>query len=230
VEALVRWSHPERGLIPPDRFISLAEQTGLIRPLTQWVIHTALQQCRVWRDNGLVMPVAVNLSMRNLHESDLVETITAALAASHLPSSALELEITESSLMVYPDLALAVLTQLSDMGIRIAVDDFGTGYSSLAYLKDLPVHELKIDRSFVGDMRQTTRNHAIVRSTIDLAHHLGLRVIAEGVEDQQTWDLLRSVGCDVAQGYYLSRPLAAERVLAWARAAYASPMDDRQAA
>ncbi|HEV7666127.1 MAG TPA: EAL domain-containing protein [Chloroflexota bacterium] len=230
VEALVRWSHAERGLIPPDRFISLAEQTGLIRPLTQWVIHTALQQCRVWRDNGLVMPVAVNLSMRNLHESDLVETITAALAASQLPSSALELEITESSLMVYPDLALGVLTQLSDMGIRIAVDDFGTGYSSLAYLKDLPVHELKIDRSFVGDMRQTTRNHAIVRSTIDLAHHLGLRVVAEGVEDQQTWDLLRSVGCDVAQGYYLSRPLAAERVLAWARAAYASPMDDRQAA
>jgi diguanylate cyclase (GGDEF)-like protein/PAS domain S-box-containing protein len=227
VEALVRWSHPERGLIPPDRFISLAEQTGLIRPLTQWVIRSALEQCRVWRDNGLTIPVAVNLSMRNLHEPDLVETIDRMLTAAGLPTSALELEITESSLMEYPDLALAVLTQLSEMGVRIAVDDFGTGYSSLAYLKDLPVHELKIDRSFVGDMRQHTRNHAIVRSTIDLAHHLGLRVVAEGVEDRETWELLGLVGCDVAQGYHLSRPLPASRVLAWSRAprSIATPFD-----
>ncbi len=223
VEALVRWLHPERGLIPPDRFIPLAEQTGLIRPLTQWVIRTALEQCRIWRDQGLVMPVAVNLSMRNLHESDLVKTIEQALAESRLPTSALELEITESSLMVYPDHALAVLTQLSEMGVRIAVDDFGTGYSSLAYLKDLPVHELKIDRSFVGDMREQTRNRAIVRSTIDLAHHLGLRVVAEGVEDQETWDFLAQVGCDVAQGYHLSRPLVAGAVLGWTRLRQAAP-------
>jgi len=230
VEALVRWLHPERGLIPPDRFIPLAEQTGLIRPLTQWVIRTALEQCRIWRDQGLVMPVAINLSMRNLHESDLVKTIEQALAESRLPTSALELEITESSLMVYPDHALAVLTQLSEMGVRIAVDDFGTGYSSLAYLKDLPVHELKIDRSFVGDMREQTRNRAIVRSTIDLAHHLGLRVVAEGVEDQETWDFLAQVGCDVAQGYHLSRPLVAGAVLGWTRLRQAAPANLDRAA
>jgi diguanylate cyclase (GGDEF)-like protein/PAS domain S-box-containing protein len=215
VEALVRWPHPRRGMIQPDSFIPLAEQTGLIRPLTQWVIRAALRQCRAWRDTGLCVPVAVNLSTRNLHEADLVSTIRQALESYNLPPSALELEITESSLMANPDRALWVLSELNRVGIKIAVDDFGTGYSSLAYLKDLPVHELKIDRSFVRDMLEQPRNRAIVQSTVDLAHHLGMRVVAEGVEDHGTWELLGRVGCDMAQGYFLSKPVAAERILDW---------------
>jgi EAL domain-containing protein (putative c-di-GMP-specific phosphodiesterase class I) len=200
-------------MIAPDQFIPLAEQTGLIGPLTQWVLRTALQQCRDWRDAGMDVPVAVNLSTRNLHEANLVGAVQAALQACELPSSALVLEITESSLMANPDHALNVLTDLNVAGVKIAVDDFGTGYSSLAYLKDLPVHELKIDRSFVKDMLEQPRNLAIVQSTVDLAHHLGMQVVAEGVEDQGTWELLRRVGCDVGQGYFLSRPLLADGVL-----------------
>jgi len=215
VEALVRWPHAQRGLIAPDQFISLAEQTGLIGPLTQWVLRTALQQSREWRDRGMDVPVAVNLSTRNLHEANLVGVVEKALETYELPSSALVLEITESSLMANPDHALSVLTELSLAGVKIAVDDFGTGYSSLAYLKDLPVHELKIDRSFVKDMLQQPRNLAIVQSTVDLAHHLGMQVVAEGVEDQGTWELLGRVGCDMGQGYYLSRPVAADGILQW---------------
>jgi diguanylate cyclase (GGDEF)-like protein/PAS domain S-box-containing protein len=215
VEALVRWPHAKRGMIPPDRFIPLAEQTGLIRPLTEWVLQTALRQCREWHDAGVSVPVAVNLSTRNLHEANLVCAIQESLRAFGLTPNALVLEITESSLMANPDRALAVLTQLSGAGINIAVDDFGTGYSSLAYLKDLPVHELKIDRSFVKDMLEQPRNLAIVQSTVDLAHHLGMRVVAEGVEDQGTWELLGRVGCDMGQGYFLSKPVAGERILDW---------------
>jgi diguanylate cyclase (GGDEF)-like protein/PAS domain S-box-containing protein len=215
VEALVRWPHPEGDLVPPDQFIPQAEQTGLIRPLTHWVMGTALRQCRAWKEQGRDVPVAVNLSMRSLHDPDLPKAVTAGLARWRLPASALEIEITESSLMADPSRALAVLTRLNEMGIRIAIDDFGTGYSSLAYLKDLPVHELKIDRSFVRGLTQQTRDRAIVRSMIDLAHHLGLRVVAEGVEDLSTWDLLVRLGCDLAQGYYLSRPRPAADILGW---------------
>jgi diguanylate cyclase (GGDEF)-like protein/PAS domain S-box-containing protein len=215
VEALVRWAHPEHGFVMPDQFISLAEQSGLIGPLTKWVIGEALRQGRAWRDDGVVLPVAVNLSMRNLHDRQLAEHVQSALEQYDLPPDALELELTESSLMADPARAMAVLSQLSAMGLRMAVDDFGTGYSSLSYLKNLPVHELKVDRSFVRDMTGEPRDRAIVQSTIDLAHHLGLRVVAEGVEDAATWELLRRLGCDIAQGYYLSRPIPAGQLREW---------------
>jgi diguanylate cyclase (GGDEF)-like protein/PAS domain S-box-containing protein len=215
VEALVRWLHPIRGLIPPDQFIPLAEQIGLIGALTGWVIEAALRQASIWRDAGTDIPVAINLSMRNVLDDTLPELMQEALARWGMPSSALELEITESSLMADPGKAMNVLTRLSDMGFHIAVDDFGTGYSSLSYLRQLPVHQLKVDRSFVRDMTREQRDRAIVESTVALAHNLGLRVVAEGVEDQETMDLLRSLGCDTAQGFHLGRPQPADTAGVW---------------
>jgi diguanylate cyclase (GGDEF)-like protein/PAS domain S-box-containing protein len=215
VEALVRWIHPELGFVMPDQFISLAEQSGLIGPLTEWVIGEALRQVREWREAGFQVPVAVNLSMRNLHDRHLADHIGQALERYNLPPDALELELTESTLMADPSRAMAVLVQLSEMGLRMAVDDFGTGYSSLSYLKNLPVHELKVDRSFVRDMTGEPRDRAIVQSTIDMAHHLGLRVVAEGVEDEAAWQLLGRLGCDIAQGYFLSRPVPAAQLREW---------------
>jgi diguanylate cyclase (GGDEF)-like protein/PAS domain S-box-containing protein len=223
VEALVRWPHPQRGMIPPDQFIPQAERSGLIHPLTRSVIRSALRQTLHWRQRGLVVPVAVNLSMRSLHDPELPGTLRSELAACNLPGSAIELEITESSLMADPARALAMLMELNEMGVRIAIDDFGTGYSSLAYLKDLPVHELKIDRCFVRELARSPRDLAIVQSTIDLAHHLGLRVVAEGVEDAPTAALLAELGCDLAQGYHFSRPLPAAEVSAWAPRAASGP-------
>ncbi|HWP28839.1 MAG TPA: EAL domain-containing protein, partial [Chloroflexota bacterium] len=213
VEALVRWRHPELGLLEPDQFVALAEHTGLIVPLTQWVLNTALQQCREWQAAGLALGVAVNLSMRNLQDPGLLATITAALAATRLPPRYLTLELTETAFMADPDRALTVLTQLSEMGVSIAIDDFGTGYSSLGYLKRLPVHQIKIDKSFVLNMAAEKNDFTIVRSTIDLGHNLGLCVVAEGVEDHHTWNLLACLGCDGAQGYYISRPLPVTQLL-----------------
>ncbi len=213
VEALVRWCHPELGLLEPDQFVALAEHTGLIVPLTQWVLNTALQQCREWQAAGLALGVAVNLSMRNLQDPGLLATITAALAATRLPPRYLTLELTETAFMADPDRALTVLTQLSEMGVSIAIDDFGTGYSSLGYLKRLPVHQIKIDKSFVLNMAAEKNDFTIVRSTIDLGHNLGLCVVAEGVEDHHTWNLLACLGCDGAQGYYISRPLPVTQLL-----------------
>ena len=215
VEALVRWQHPLRGLIPPDDFIPLAEQTGLIKPLTHWVIHEALRQCRAWQDSGLDIAVGVNLSMRNLHDPDLVEQISDLLEAGGVGPAALKLEVTESALMTDPQRALDSLARLRAIGVEIAIDDFGTGHASLSYLKQMPVEEIKLDRSFVRDMRTDKNDYTIVRSTIELAHDLGLRVIAEGVEDQETWDLLVKLGCDLAQGYYMSRPLTDFALRAW---------------
>jgi diguanylate cyclase (GGDEF)-like protein len=215
VEALVRWQHPQRGLVSPDEFISLAEETGLIRPLSKWVLDHALQQCREWRDAALEVAVAVNLSMRNLQDEELPETLEFLLKKWQVPSSQLRIEVTESSLMANPTRVMGVLTRIHDMGVLIAIDDFGTGYSSLAYLKRLPVDELKIDQSFVRDMVVDSEDAAIVRSTISLAHELGLKVIAEGVEDKATWDLLAGQNCDLIQGYYLSRPLPVARATAW---------------
>lgn len=215
VEALVRWPHAERGLIPPDQFIPLAEQTGLIRGLSRWVLNAALRQCHLWQQAGLAIPVAINLSMRNLHDPDLLQTVSELLAAWGVPPTWVKVEITESSLMADPDQVMKTLNQLRAMGVGIAIDDFGTGHSSLAYLKRLPVDELKIDKSFVANMVKDENDLVIVRSTIDLGHNLGLRVVAEGVEDQATWDKLAALGCDIAQGYYLGRPMPAADFLRW---------------
>ncbi len=215
VEALVRWIHPERGMVPPDEFIPLAEQTGVIKPLTAWVLDAALAQCRAWRDSGLELTVAVNLSVRNLLDAHLPESIAGLLSRHALPPSALELEITESTIVADQVRALDVLTRLNAMGIGLSVDDFGTGYSSLAYLKDLPVSELKIDRKFVNNMTEDGDDAFIVRSTIDLGRNLGLQVVAEGVETQAVWDQLAMLGCDVAQGYFLTRPLPPADLTEW---------------
>jgi EAL domain-containing protein (putative c-di-GMP-specific phosphodiesterase class I) len=206
VEALVRWQHPRRGLVMPDDFIPLAEQTGLISSLSQWVLVAAVRQCRAWHELGLDIPVAVNLSMRDLHDPHMPETIERLLAEWNVPPELLHVEITESSLMIEPERALQTVIRLRGLGVQISIDDFGTGYSSLAYLKKLPVDELKIDRSFVSDVGVDPSDRAIVRSTIELAHNLGLRVVAEGVEDEATWQLLADMGCDEAQGYHLGHP------------------------
>jgi len=217
VEALVRWPHPERGLIPPDAFIPLAEQTGLIGPLTDWVLAEAVRQGRAWQRAGLLLDVSANLSMWNLHDPALPARVAGLLREHDLPPAWLRLELTESALMADPERVLDVLTRLAGLGVRLAVDDFGSGYSSLAYLKTLPVDALKIDKGFVRAMATDERDAAIVASTVGLGHALGLRVVAEGIEDRAAWDALAAIGCNVAQGYYLSRPLPAEALARWLR-------------
>ncbi len=215
VEALVRWEHPRHGLLGPDQFVPIAEQTGLIRPLARSVLEAAVRQCNRWRQEGLDLAVAVNLSMRNLHDAEIVDMIRQLLSRWGIPPARLVIEITESSLMADAARAMEVLSRLREMGVGISIDDFGTGYSSLAYLKRLPVDELKIDKSFVANMATDENDAAIVRSTIGLAHDLGLTVVAEGIEDQATWDLLAELGCDVGQGYYVSRPMPAAALGVW---------------
>ncbi len=217
VEALVRWPHPQRGLIPPDAFIPLAEQTGLIAPLTDWVLAEAVRQGRAWQRAGLLLDVSVNLSMWNLHDAALPARVAGLLREHSLPPAWLRLELTESALMVDTDRALDVLARLAALGLRLAVDDFGAGYSSLAYLKTLPVDALKIDKGFVRAMATDARDAAIVGSTVGLGHALGLRVVAEGIEDRATWDLLAGMGCDVAQGYHIARPLPPDALAYWLR-------------
>jgi diguanylate cyclase (GGDEF)-like protein len=207
VEALVRWDHPRHGMLGPDVFVPIAEQTGLIRPLARWVLDAALRQCNRWRQDGLDLSVAVNLSMRNLHDPEVVDMSRQLLLRWGIPPARLVVEITESSLMADAARAMEVLGRLRGMGVSVSIDDFGTGYSSLAYLKRLPVDELKIDKSFVAHVATDRNDAAIVRSTIGLAHDLGLSVVAEGIEDHQTLELLAGLGCDVAQGYFISRPL-----------------------
>ncbi len=214
-EALVRWQHPELGLLAPATFIQAVEQTGLIGPLTRHVLSRAIAECAGWRQAGRNMSVAVNLSVRNLLDRDLPREIEHLLSLHGLPPEALELEITERMIMSDPDRALAVVTRLSALGVRLSVDDFGTGYSSLANLKRLPIDGLKIDRSFVSPMLHDESDLIIVRSTINLGHDLGLKVIAEGVEDRATLERLALLGCDLAQGYHLSRPLSAEAFTRW---------------
>jgi len=200
-EALVRWQHPREGLVPPHRFIPLAEQTGLIRPLTWWVLDMAVGQAARWRADGHDIPIAVNVSARMLHQSDLVNRVLTTLAEHNMPATSLTLEVTESAMMANPTSGLEVITRLGAAGVRMSVDDFGTGHSSLAYLRDLPVHELKIDRSFVADVIRDPRAVAIVRAVIDMGHALSLRVVAEGIEDAETYEALRALGCDEGQGY-----------------------------
>ncbi|TAK03144.1 MAG: EAL domain-containing protein [Candidatus Manganitrophaceae bacterium] len=215
VEALVRWQHPEYGFVPPDQFIGPAERTGLIKSLTQWVFETALRECGAWGRSGMDVAVSVNLSARNLQEPGIVERVAEGLRSAGVAPDRLMLEITESAIMADPNLAMEVLTGLSRMGVGLSIDDFGTGYSSLAYLKRLPVDEIKIDKSFVIGMASDENDAMIVRSTIDLAHNLGLKVIAEGVESQDLWKILSVLGCDEAQGYYISRPLPAPEATRW---------------
>jgi EAL domain-containing protein (putative c-di-GMP-specific phosphodiesterase class I) len=193
----------------------MAERTGLIVPLTAVVMRLALSQCRAWLDAGRRIPVAVNLSVRGLLDPQLPATIARLLAAYDLPSELLTLEITESSVMRDVPRAMPVLERLARSGISLSVDDFGTGYSSLAYLRRLPVSEVKIDKSFVLDMAVDESDAAIVETILGLARHLGLRVVAEGVEDERTRDRLASMGCDIAQGYLFSRPVSAERFTTW---------------
>jgi diguanylate cyclase (GGDEF)-like protein len=214
VEALVRWPHPHRGLLGPDTFIPLAERAGLIRSLTLVVLDQALEQAARWARDGRPMSVAVNVSARCLLDLELDQEVAAALARHGVPGDRLELEIAESSVLVDPDRALGVLRALAGLGVRLSIDDFGTGYSSMAYLKRMPVHELKIDRSFVSEITDGA-NEVIVSASIDLARRLGLAVIAEGVEDQATWDRLAELGCNAAQGFLLSRPVPAAELDAW---------------
>ena len=215
LEALVRWKHKVHGLISPDGFIPMAEQTGLIRQLTLWMLHESLMQCAKWNNEGFELSVAVNLSTSDLLDVEFPETITRALNAHDVSPEKLLLEITESAVMTDADRAMEVLTSLSTLGVRLSVDDFGTGYSSLSYLSKLPVSELKIDKSFVMNMENNSNDALIVQATIDLGHNLGLEVVAEGVETASNLSLLQPLGCDTAQGYYFTKPLDAKDFNAW---------------
>jgi diguanylate cyclase (GGDEF)-like protein len=215
VEALVRWQHSERGLVPPGEFVPLAEGSGLIRPLTLEVLRQGIERCAGWHRAGLELCLAVNLSARNLLDVQLPDQVAAMLAEHGLPPARLELEVTESTLMSDPLRARGVMARLSEMGIGLAIDDFGTGYSSLAFLRQLPVDTLKVDRSFVMHMHEQEDDAMIVRSTIGLAHSLGLRTVAEGVETEAVLVELRELDCDLLQGFHLSRPLPADELERW---------------
>jgi diguanylate cyclase (GGDEF)-like protein len=215
VEALVRWPHPDLGWVSPDEFIPVAERSGLIGPLTSRVLASSLAACAQWRAAGHDLGVAVNLSARSLQDAALVDEVARLLRRHGVPAARLTLEVTESSVMADPARAVGLLHQLRDLGVRLSVDDFGTGYSSLSYLKRLPVHQVKIDRSFVTGLREQGEDAAIVRAIVDLGRHLGLEVVAEGIEDQETWDLLASMGCDLAQGWHLARPMPTGELLPW---------------
>ncbi len=217
-EALVRWIHPERGFIQPDDFIPVAEHSGLITPLTFAVMRQSLDACAGWRRAGRPLGIAINISPRSLLDASFVDEIARALAAVEVPSSAVTLEITESSLMADPERAIEALHRLRSLGVRLSIDDLGTGYSSLSYLQRLPVSEVKIDRSFLTpgqDEADGADSFAIVGAIVDLGHRLGRDVVAEGVEDEDTWNRLQQLGCDTAQGYWMSRPLAADAFNAW---------------
>ena len=216
-EALLRWRHPVRGLIQPDLFIPFAEQTGFIRVLTLWMLDQAAALLRTWRDAGLDLKIAVNLSTRDLMDRDLPQRLQEILNRHQVPTTAMVLEVTEGATMDDPTYAQKILNQLSSLGFLLSIDDFGTGYSSLAYLKTLPVHELKIDKSFVLNMENDLSDAKIVRSVVDLAHNLGMTVVAEGLESAKSWKLLEGLHCDEAQGFFISRPMPSKDFVAWVR-------------
>jgi diguanylate cyclase (GGDEF)-like protein len=211
-EALARWQHPERGLLSSNEFVPIAERTGLIKPLSLYVVRSALEQCRAWSAAGLDLGVAVNLTIPDLLDLELPDRIAELLEETGVAPDRLELEITESTILADPFRVRQVLTQLNEMGLRLAIDDFGTGYSSLAYLKRLPVQTIKIDRSFVTGMCEDPSDATIVRSTIDLGRNLGLAIVAEGVETRETWNALRGLGCSLAQGYLIGRAMPADEL------------------
>ena len=206
VEALLRWKHPERGIINPDEIIPIAEQTGLINPITYWIFDTTAKFNKTLKDSGVNIKITINLSVYNLQESNFIENITNIFKENDISASNFIIEITESVMMTNPKKSIHVLNQLDELNIEIAVDDFGTGYSSLTYLKRLPLSKLKIDKSFIIDMINDDNDAIIVRSTIDLAHNLGMQVIAEGIEEKESLELLKILGCELGQGYFISPP------------------------
>ncbi|HSQ99461.1 MAG TPA: EAL domain-containing protein, partial [Sphingomicrobium sp.] len=216
-EALVRWQHPSRGLVPPSEFIPFAEQTGYIRAITRWVLVRAIHQCAVWRRDGLPMNLSINISARDLMDAELPDRFADLLERENCAARWITLEITESAILDDPGHAVENLRRLHALGITLAIDDYGTGYSSLAYLRRLPMHELKIDKGFVMGMATDASDALIVRSTIDLAHNMGLTVVAEGVEDADALEHLREMGCDFVQGYHISAPIRADALATWMR-------------
>ena len=224
-EGLVRWQHPQRGLLGPFEFIEVAERTGLIKDLTHRVLDLGLGDLRRWTDDGRKLSLSLNISVRSLLDRRFPEEVEKLLALHGVDGKALTLELTESSLMVDPEVAKKTMRHLAELGVSVAIDDFGTGYSSLAYLTDLPIGELKIDKSFVRAMGSDARNAIVVRSTIELAHNLGLRTVAEGIEDAFTFERLRALGCELAQGFHMSRPLPAESLMSWWDVHTAPPSD-----
>jgi EAL domain-containing protein (putative c-di-GMP-specific phosphodiesterase class I) len=221
-EALTRWSHPDRGLISPDRFIPLAEEAGLMRPLTDYVLARAVADCAAWSTAGFGVSVAVNIAAPSLTDAHLLEEVARLLQAHQLPATSVTLEITESTAMEHPRVAMEILGRLRLQGLNLALDDFGTGFSNLALLQQMPFNELKIDKSFVIGARASHDSQVIVGALAGLAHSLGLTVVAEGVEDLEIWGWLRTVGIDQVQGYGIARPMPANRVLDWL-SAYAPP-------
>jgi len=215
MEALLRWNHPEKGLLTPDHFIDLAEGSGIITPLTQWVIKHAVNYCSALQKKGFKLSVAVNISANNLLEDDFVNQVKATLEHYQFAPQDLTLEVVESAMIEDYDKTIGTLNQLKQHGIQLSIDDFGTGYSSLAYLKTLPVHELKIDRSFISGIINSEDDRLIVEATLSIAHQLNLLVVAEGIEDKPTMELLIKMGCDIAQGYFFSRPMAAKMLTTW---------------
>jgi EAL domain-containing protein (putative c-di-GMP-specific phosphodiesterase class I) len=215
VEALVRWDHPHRGLLYPDAFLPIAEQAGLLGVITNQVLDLALHQCSRWRDDGMELTVAVNITASNLQDATFPDRVIEALNRHQVPAWSLHLEVTEGVLMTDPARASDLLAGLRERGVRLAVDDYGTGYSGLNYLQTLPADDLKLDRSFVARCDTDPRSAAIVESTINLAHRLGLRMIAEGVETEAVLDRLERYECDVAQGYLLGRPQNPESIGHW---------------
>jgi diguanylate cyclase (GGDEF)-like protein/PAS domain S-box-containing protein len=214
-EVLIRWNHPTRGRLSPASFVPIAERTGLIKPMTDWILDRTLRQCREWHDSGAPVHVAVNISAKSLQEQTLPAKIQAALEKWRIDPRFLKIEITESSIMADPAHALAIMSMLQSMGLRLSIDDFGTGYSSLTSLRQLPTDEIKIDKSFVIGMSESDADAAIVRTMVDLAHNLGKQVCAEGVEDEATWLRLSEMGCDLAQGFWICRPLPAPQFMRW---------------
>ena len=213
-EALLRWEHPTQGMLLPDKFIELAEKTGLIIPIGDWVLNEACRQMRLWHLQGYTnWRIAVNLSALQFCHTELVHSVAKALATHGLPANSLTLEITETTAMSDADASMTVLNQLSEMGVDLSIDDFGTGYSSLMYLKRLPANELKIDRGFVRDLERDSDDAAIVSAIVALGQALGLRIVAEGVETDMQQDFLTQLGCDSLQGYLLGHPLPAERFM-----------------
>ncbi|MEQ1528441.1 MAG: GGDEF domain-containing phosphodiesterase, partial [Methylococcales bacterium] len=214
-EALVRWHHPEHGIISPDDFIPMAERTRMIKQLTYWVLKRAFSDCATWHQQGLEIKVSVNLSAKDLHDPELPDHIAHIAAEVGIKPEWIILEITEGSIMTEPENALSIINILHNMGYQFSIDDFGTGYSSLAYLKKMPLTELKIDKSFVMDMITSDNDVVIVKAIINLAHNLGLHVTAEGVENQTIMEWLKDYGCDVAQGYHFNKPLSANDFHQW---------------
>jgi EAL domain-containing protein (putative c-di-GMP-specific phosphodiesterase class I) len=227
-EALIRWNHPVRGFMPPDDFIPLAEQTGNIGRLTTWVLGAAVKQQRVWADKGIDVKIAVNLSARDLMHRHLPDTLDVLLRATNVSPDRLILEITESAIMEDPVHALSVLGAFHAMGVTLSIDDYGIGYSSLAYLKSLPVHEIKIDKSFVQNLASNAGDEILVRSTIELGHNLGLRVTAEGIEDAAAFAILMRCGCETGQGYFISKPVTPAEFESFYTASLWSPKRNRQ--